>query len=316
MRIILSLLFSVALFASTLWWYVAIDKKNQVSEQIVLINKGLSNKEVSQIMHNQGIINNEIAITLILRAYKYISPVKAGQYLVPMNINMLQLLNIITSGKSIEHKITFIEGEITANIVNKISDIQLLEGEIKSAFTEGELLPSTYIYRFGDTKEKILKQMANNMKNTLAQEWERRGQGLALNSPEDVLILASMIEKETGLGTERHLVSSVFHNRLRLGMKLQSDPTTAYAITKGERQITLSLNDLQFESPYNTYFTNGLPPAPICNPGTESIKAALHPAETDYLYFVADGKTGGHRFASTYNEHLKNVASYRLNKSN
>jgi UPF0755 protein len=177
---------------------------------------------------------------------------------------------------------------------------------------EGELLPETYMFARGTTRTEIIERMRSDMAALLAELWESRQEGLPLESPEEALILASIIEKETAVPDEYGLVAGVFVNRLRRGMLLQTDPTVIYAITRGEGPLGRQLlrRDLEVDDPYNTYRYPGLPPGPIANPGRGALEAALDPAETDYLYFVADG-TGGHAFARTLDEHNRNAARWR-----
>ena len=175
------------------------------------------------------------------------------------------------------------------------------------------MLPETYHFSRGESRNSILLKAKQAMRTALAEAFAGKDEALPLQSTEELLILASIVEKETGLACERGKVASVFANRLKLGMKLQTDPTVIYALTKGEKPLGRPLyrRDLQVDSPYNTYLYAGLPPAPICSPGREAIRAAARPDKTKYLYFVADGISGGHRFAKSLAEHNKNVALYR-----
>ena len=176
---------------------------------------------------------------------------------------------------------------------------------------EGSLLPETYSYKLGDTKQDVLNDAQNQLKQVLDYEWKHRNPDVPVETPYELLILASIIEKETGVPQEREIVSSVFANRLKIGMRLQTDPTVIYALTQGKSDLGRSLTrkDLKIDSPYNTYQNLGLPPTPICNPGKDSIHAAAHPADTDFIFFVADGN-GGHNFARTLKEHNQNIKSW------
>ena len=192
----------------------------------------------------------------------------------------------------------------------------LLNKEEFAIPSEGSILPETYTFSRGDSPKKIIKQSQKARDDVLEQIWNGRDENLPLNSKEQLLILASIVEKETGIGAERAEVASVFINRLRLGMLLQTDPTVIYAVTGGKEDLNrpLTRKDLTIDSPYNTYKYAGLPPAPICNPGKDAIFAAAHPANTSYLYFVASGN-GGHNFAKSLDEHNDNVRKWRaLNK--
>ena len=192
-----------------------------------------------------------------------------------------------------------------------------LTGEVKREPKNGTLMPDTYYYSYGDTKEDLLRRMQNAMKRTLEEVWQNRDPALPIKTVQEAVILASMVEKETARSEERGHIASVFHNRLRKGMKLQSDPTVVYALTdgRGELERNLTYRDLRIENGYNTYFVPRLPIGPISNPGRAALHAVLHPDKTEDLYFVANGK-GGHLFSKTYVEHEQNVEQYRqLRKS-
>lgn len=194
----------------------------------------------------------------------------------------------------------------------------MLEGEITLKVKEGELLPETYSFIRGDSRDSVVKRAKKAMSNLKNKVWNERSDRVPLKSPEEMIVLASIIEKETGIPEERGLVAAVFANRLIKGMKLQTDPTVIYALTKGKAELDrqLTRKDLEIDSPYNTYKYYGLPPAPICNPGRDAIEAAVNPEFSDYLYFVASGN-GGHNFAKSLNEHLSNVQSWKKkNKKN
>jgi peptidoglycan lytic transglycosylase G len=209
-------------------------------------------------------------------------------------------------------RIAIAEGVTSWQIVEGLKRVSLLEGEIAEVPAEGSLAPQSYEVRKGDKREELLVEMAARQERILAEAWENRVDGLPVNSPEEALILASLIEKETGVAEERRQVASVFVNRLRQGMKLQTDPTVIYGITNGQGVLGRGLrrSELRAETPYNTYVIDALPPTPIANPGRASIEAALDPDSTDYIFFVADG-TGGHAFAVTLDEHNANVARWR-----
>jgi len=210
------------------------------------------------------------------------------------------------------YRIALAEGVTSWQVVEGLKQISLLEGEVEDVPAEGSLAPDSYEVVAGDTRSELLEEMQERQSDVLAEAWENRTEGLPLDSPEEALILASIVEKETGLAGERRQVASVFTNRLRLGMRLQTDPTVIYGITNGEGVLGRGLrqSELRRATPYNTYVIEGMPPTPIANPGRASIEAALDPDETDYIFFVADG-TGGHAFARTLDEHNRNVARWR-----
>ena len=209
-------------------------------------------------------------------------------------------------------RIAVAEGVTSFQIVEGLKRISLLDWDVSEVPAEGSLAPQSYEVKKGDKREELLAEMAERQDSILAEAWENRVEGLTVNSPEEALILASLIEKETGVAEERRQVASVFVNRLRLGMKLQTDPAVIYGITLGQGVLGRGLrrSELRAATPYNTYVIDALTPTPIANPGRASIEAALYPDSTDYIFFVADG-TGGHAFAVTLAEHNANVARWR-----
>ncbi|SFR04797.1 endolytic transglycosylase MltG [Poseidonocella sedimentorum] len=211
-----------------------------------------------------------------------------------------------------QYRLVVAEGVTSWQVVEALKAIEPLEGEIAEVPAEGSLAPDSYALREGDDRSAILEMMAARQASWLAEAWAGRQEDLPLESPEEALILASIVEKETGIAEERALVASVFINRLTRGMRLQTDPTVIYGITQGQGVLGRGLrrSELDAATPYNTYQIDGLPPTPIANPGRAAIRAALNPAESDFVYFVADG-TGGHAFARTLDEHNRNVAEWR-----
>jgi UPF0755 protein len=212
----------------------------------------------------------------------------------------------------VRFRIAMAEGVTSWQVVNAISSIDIMEGTVAETPVEGSLAPDSYEVRKGDDRGALIARMQSAQETLLAAAWEARAEGLPIDSPEDLLTLASIIEKETGVSGERRQVSSVFVNRINQGMRLQTDPTVIYGITGGEGVLGRGLrrSELRKETPYNTYVIPGLPPTPIANPGRASLMAAAQPDETPYIFFVADG-TGGHAFAVTLDEHNRNVAVWR-----
>jgi UPF0755 protein len=208
--------------------------------------------------------------------------------------------------------VTFAEGLTTAEILSQLALTEGLMGIVTALPAEGALLPETYHFSYGDKRQAIVGRMAASLRDQLADLWAKRAPGLPLDSPRDALILASIVEKETAKAAERPRIAQVFLNRLAKGMRLQSDPTVVYGLTKGRRPLSrpLTTADLKTPSPFNTYLIGGLPPSPICNPGSASLESVLRPAPSEELYFVADG-TGGHVFAKALKEHNLNVAKWR-----
>jgi UPF0755 protein len=238
-------------------------------------------------------------------------PLHAGEYTFPEHASLFAVLTILRNAKPVQHKLTIPEGLTASQIARILDHAPALDGATPK-FGEGEALPQTYLYAFGTTRQAMLDMARAAMDRTLARVWENRLPGLNLPDAHALLTLASIVERETARPEERAHIAAVFLNRLRLGMRLQSDPTVAYAESGGtatsDRNLTKAA--LETPSPYNTYTTNGLPPGPIDSPGLASLQAVARPLATDDLYFVADG-TGGHVFSATLDEHNKNVAKYR-----
>lgn len=236
---------------------------------------------------------------------------KAGEYEFPAHASMAEVAALMASGHVVVHKVTVVEGMTVAEVLALLKADPVLEGGIDTPPPEGLLLPETYFYNRGDTRAEVLARMKEAGSKALDEAWANRDPALPLTSARQLLTLASIVEKETGLPAERARVAGVYINRLKQGMRLQSDPTTIYALTPtGNLGRALTLNDLRTVSPYNTYMSDGLPPGPIANPGLASLQAAARPESHAYLYFVADG-TGGHAFATTLEEHNRNVSKWR-----
>ncbi|MCF3593771.1 endolytic transglycosylase MltG [Rhodobacteraceae bacterium LMO-12] len=210
------------------------------------------------------------------------------------------------------YRVAIAEGVTSWQIVDALSRVDVLDGKVSEVPPEGSLAPDSYEVRKGDDRASLLKKMSEAQEILLAAAWEGRDRSVPLASPEEALILASIIEKETGVAEERGKVASVFVNRLRSGMRLQTDPTVIYGVTNGQGVLGRGLrqSELRKATPYNTYVIEGLPPTPIANPGRASLQAAVNPEETEYVFFVADG-SGGHAFASTLDEHNENVRRWR-----
>jgi UPF0755 protein len=215
-------------------------------------------------------------------------------------------------GKVVQHAVTIPEGLTTEQILARLSENEIFSGTVREIPREGTLLPETYKFPRGTTRDQVIARMQQSQKRVLAEIWERRNPDLPVRTPEQLVTLASIVEKETGKADERSRVAAVFVNRLRQKIKLQSDPTIIYGLVGGKGTLgrPIKRSEIQQPSPYNTYVIDGLPPGPIANPGRASLEAAANPARTRELYFVADG-TGGHAFAETYEQHQKNVGRLR-----
>jgi UPF0755 protein len=239
---------------------------------------------------------------------------KAGEYKFAPKISIADSIKLLQSGKTYQRQLTIPEGLTSFEIVELVNAAEAMEGtlDISRLPAEGSLLPETYNYTHGDKRAAIIDRMAEAMKKTLAEYWTKRDPKSPIKNENEWVTMASVVERETALTTERPRVAGVFLNRLKIGMPLQSDPTTIYAVTEGKGKLgrPLTTADLRIDSPYNTYVAAGLPPGPIANPGRASLIAVLQPEEHQYLYFVADG-TGGHAFGRSLDEHNANVAKWR-----
>jgi UPF0755 protein len=278
-----------------------------------IIEKGMTLRQVVNKLHQEKIIKNPSTFLYAGQLIKGLDPkVRYGEYFFEKNLSYYKILHKMIRGNVFFRKVTIAEGLSTHMAIEIIDSSHGLIGKIPEEISEGSLLPETYFYSYNDTKASIVKRMQDAMKKNLDELWEMRNPNIPVKTKQEAIILASIVEKETGLESERTKVASVFVNRLRKGMKLQSDPTIIYSFTFGDKKLerTIRMSDIQNNSKFNTYHIYGLPPAPICNPGIASIKAVLNPIETNYLYFVASGN-GDHIFASSLKEHNVNVANYR-----
>lgn len=279
----------------------------------LIIPAGASSNAIAKQLGTEEIIHYPHLFWVLTKFFGYGKKLHAGEYAFTVAMSPADILEMLATNRAIIHRFTVPEGTTTAEILRRLEQEPALLGTITpGAVRDGDLLPETYFFSYGEQKKQLLARMRLRMQATLAELWLKRQPGLPLATPEEALTLASIVEKETGVQDERGKVASVFINRLRKGMKLQSDPTVIYALTNGEKDLNRSLTkkDLRIDSVYNTYVVEGLPPTPITNPGKASLIAVLNPPSTHILYFVADGK-GGHRFAATLDEHNKNVAIYR-----
>ena len=295
------------------FFYYYITSSNVLTrEQTVVIPTGSSLEKITQILAENHIISFPHIFTIYGRLQDNAHQLKAGEYHFSPGITPKEVYHKIQSGEVVVHQLTIPEGWSVFQIKALIAAHPLLSGEITLAISEGTLLPETYQFHRNTSRDMLIQRMHHAMDDTLNQLWPNRAQNLPFTTKEEALILASIVEKETGLSEERSRVAAVFINRLRKNMLLQSDPTTIYALTQGKSSLDRPLyrRDLQIDSPFNTYKYQGLPPHPITNPGVASIKAVLHPIESDEYYFVADGR-GGHRFAKTLKEHNENVLAWK-----
>ncbi|HIM46131.1 MAG TPA: endolytic transglycosylase MltG [Alphaproteobacteria bacterium] len=268
--------------------------------------------EIAEALYEAGVVEDPNVFAVGVWQSGHRSALKAGEYVFPPGVTPRQAMEIIRAGRIVEHRLTIPEGVTSADIGRLLKSAEALAGDVAEIPPEGALLPETYFYRRGDSRTDLIHRMEAGMHRLMAELWPNRAENLPFDTPEQALVLASIVEKETALAAERPQVAGVFVNRLRKDMRLQSDPTVIFAVTGGEAPLgrPLSKDDLAADSPFNTYRHKGLPPRPIAHPGRESLAAVLNPMATEALYFVADG-SGGHVFAATLAEHNKNVARWR-----
>lgn len=307
MKIIITLMLVIAAISGgfTYWMQSLKAKGPLVEPAVVIIEKGESTKSIADALYKAGVIDSTLMFRLGARASLADRIFKAGEYHFEPQISIRGVIKKITGGDVVQRKITIPEGLS----YHEIRDLLLAEEGLSGPpleFEEGALLPETYDYRWNDKRTDLMRRMARAMTDVVTQAWDNRDPSVPLKSPAELLTLASIIEKETALPAEYPMVASVYVNRLNKGMRLQSDPTVIYGASNYQGDITNA--HLKENQPYNTYVHKGLPPTPITNPGRGAIMAAAHPAQTDYLYFVADGY-GGHVFSKTYEEHKVNVAN-------
>jgi UPF0755 protein len=245
-------------------------------------------------------------------ALKARSELKSGEYLFQKRASLRDVIETMVAGKVVQHALTIPEGLTSEQIVARLMENEILSGQVKEVPREGTLLPETYKFERGTTRDAVIQRMQQAQRRVLAEIWERRNADIPVKTPEQLITLASIVEKETGRADERSRVAAVFVNRIRQKMKLQSDPTIIYGLVGGKGTLgrPIKRSEIQQPSPYNTYVIEGLPPGPIANPGRASLEATANPARTRDLFFVADG-SGGHAFTETYDQHQRNVVKLR-----
>lgn len=312
----LSFIFTAGVVVTVLvvgWGYTRFTEPGPLQHDTVLVlPKGGGVVGIAGRLHRAGLITDQRIFRIGVRWTGSARSLKAGEYQFAAASSMRQIIDLLVSGQTVVRRFTVAEGLTSAQVHTLLADVEGLSGKITEPGGEGALLPETYHFAYGDSRQGMLQRMQAGMDETLAELWAKRDQTIPFSAPGDAVILASIVEKETGIAGERPRIAGVFINRLRLGMRLQSDPTVVYALTLGSGPLGRALTraDLDVDSPYNTYRNKGLPPTPIANPGRKALAAVLQPAATKDLYFVADG-TGGHVFATTYAAHQKNVRRWR-----
>jgi UPF0755 protein len=284
-----------------------------LEDKIVNIPARAGKRDIADALQREGVINvNPWVFIGSVFALKASSDLKPGEYSFQKNASLRDVIGTIVEGKVVQHAVTIPEGLTSEQIVGRLTDNDIFTGSVREIPREGTLLPETYKFPRGTTRDQVIQRMQQTQKRVLAEIWDRRNADVPLKSPEQLITLASIVEKETGKADERSRVAAVFVNRLRQKIKLQSDPTIIYGLVGGKGTLgrPIKRSEITQPSPYNTYVIEGLPPGPIANPGRASLEAAANPARTRDLFFVADG-TGGHAFTETYDQHQKNVAKLR-----
>ena len=289
-------------------------KSQNIRNYSLIVEEGDSLRVISNKMVEKEIIKHEEIFEFFARFYSYDQSIKTGQYNITNNLSIKNLLDHLNLGKVVQNRITITEGMNNATFYEILKNNKLLSGTLDFIDfpTEGYLAPDTYFYEKGEKRINLLNRIMNAQSKKINDIWVKRPENNLLKNSHELVILASIIEKETGNYNELDLVSSVLHNRLRKKMRLQADPTVIYGITKGKKSLgrPLTKSDLRKYSEFNTYIIKGLPPNPICNPGEDALKAAANPANSKFYYYVSNG-IGGHFFSKNLAEHNKNVKLYK-----
>jgi UPF0755 protein len=281
--------------------------------KIVNIPARAGMNDIAEILQREGVIDdNRWAFIGSVFALKARADLKPGEYAFQKQASLREVIGTIVEGKVVQHPVTIPEGLTSEQIIERLSENEIFSGTVREIPREGTLLPETYKFPRGTSREQVIQRLQQAQKRVLAEIWERRASDVPVKTSDQLVTLASIIEKETGKADERSRVAAVFANRLKQKMKLQSDPTIIYGLVGGKGTLgrPIKRNEIMQASPYNTYVIGGLPPGPIANPGRASLEAAANPARTRDLFFVADGN-GGHSFTETYEQHQKNVARLR-----
>ncbi|MCW5772222.1 MAG: endolytic transglycosylase MltG [Rhodospirillaceae bacterium] len=293
-------------------WHLFVKEGPLAADKQLVIPRGAHLDQIADTLAEAGIIDSRFVFTTWVRILRTQGRLRSGEYRFAKRISAQAAMNQLISGRQIQHRLTVPEGLTTYQVLERVEKAEGLEGKLTESAGEGELLPDTYFYTLGETRNALVQRMKRAMQQVLDDAWAQRETDSVLKSKQDLLTLASIVEKETGDRAERAMVAGVFVNRLKRNMRLETDPTVIYGITEGKGALGRRLlrSDLEKPSPYNTYKIAGLPPGPIANPGRDSIMATVHPSKHNYIYFVADG-TGGHVFSETLAEHNRNVAKWR-----
>lgn len=282
-------------------------------DRTLIIAQGATLDSITGVLERQGVIADGWVFSLGVQIYKNAGKLQAGEYLFKAKSSMREVMDTLVQGKAILHTVTIPEGLSSEQIIARLNANKVLVGDLSEIPEEGSLLPETFKFTRGTTRLQMVARMRKAHETALAEIWNRRSEDLPVKTPRELVVLASIVEKETGKADERTRVAGVFVNRLNRGMRLESDPTILYGLYGGsawERPRTIYQSELKKPNAYNTYQIDGLPPGPIANPGRDALEAVANPSRTNDIFFVADG-TGGHIFAETLDDHNKNVQRWR-----
>ncbi|MDJ0920728.1 MAG: endolytic transglycosylase MltG [Henriciella sp.] len=317
--LVIGVLGAAALIGGWIWLQSEINKAGPAqSDTVFELASGEGLATAARRLEDAGLITDARLLRLDARLSGTEEQIKAGTYTIPAQASAHEILQQLIEGEVIQLKLTIPEGLTTGQILRRVRDSDVLTGEMPTEpIEEGVLLPDTYIFGTGTTRVQFIERMRAEQVKLLDELWPARADDIPIKTKGEAVILASIVEKETASADERDLVAGLFTRRLKTGMRLESDPTIIYGISQGEplynrngERRTLYRSEIDRKTDWNTYQIDGLPKTPICNPGRDSIAAVLNPPDTNYVFFVADGK-GGHLFAETYAEHQRNVAAYR-----
>lgn len=293
-------------------------------ERTVVIPSGSSVARMGNLLLESGAIEDVREFRLAAKYLKSETSMKAGEFAIPSGASLKEVVEVLVEGKSLLYPITIPEGLTSAMILKRLASEEILSGDVPADIAEGVMLPDTYMVSRGEDRANVVRRMIAAQNTLIDKLWSERQAGIPIETKQQAIILASIVEKETGLAEERPQVAAVFTNRLRRSMRLETDPTIIFGvcmlhpdrcnngrlIDKNGKQRGIRRSELNMETGYNTYRIPALPPGPICNPGKDAIAAVLNPPQSKYIFFVADG-TGGHAFAETHSQHLRNVANWR-----
>ncbi|HRE45855.1 MAG TPA: endolytic transglycosylase MltG [Terricaulis sp.] len=312
-----------ALFAAA-FFYSAIERPGPLaSNRAFMVERGATGAAIADTMEREGVITDALLFRIANRIYAQ-GPIQAGEYSIPAGASVRQVVEMMTSGQALMHAITFPEGITISAVMRIIEESDVLTGDLPETPPEGSILPDTYHVQRGMSRAALLQIMRDAHDRAVAEIWENRAPNLPISTPAELVNLASLVERETGIGEERAMVAGVFVNRLRRPMRLETDPTIIYGVclrfpdrcndgrlvnAQGQRR-TIRQSEIELDTGYNTYRIDGLPPTPIANPGRAALEATANPATTEAIFFVADG-SGGHIFANTLAEHQANVRRWR-----